>query len=261
MHRFFVLALSVSALWGQLAPPNQNGVSMGHVHILVPDPAAQKKIWVEAFGAEATRVGTLEILRLPGIFVVVGKTRAATTEGTDGSTVHHVGFAIKDLTAMKAKLDTLHIDTAPVNGNPKQLMAKFPDQVIVELTEDTGLSTPVAMHHIHLATPDPEKLRAWYIKNFGARPGTRATFLAAFLPGGEVDTRKTQGPQAPTKGRSLDHIGFEVHNLEAFCKQLTADGVQLEAPMVDMPQMGLKWAFVVDPEGTRIELTEGFAGK
>ncbi len=72
---------------------------------------------------------------------------------------------------------------------------------------------------------------------------------------------KTSAAQAPTKGRSLDHIGFEVKNLEAFCKQFEADGGQLESPFQDAPQVGLKWAFVVDPAGTRIELTEGFAGR
>jgi catechol 2,3-dioxygenase-like lactoylglutathione lyase family enzyme len=77
-----------------------------------------------------------------------------------------------------------------------------------------------------------------------------------------VDFRKAQQPEAPTKGRSLDHIGFEVRNLEAFCKKLQADGVTLEMPYREMPQLGgLKIAFLVDPEGTRIELTEGLASK
>ncbi len=30
--------------------------------------------------------------------------------------------------------------------------------------------------------------------------------------------------QAPTKGRMLDHIGFEVKNLEAFCRRLEGLG-------------------------------------
>lgn len=144
----------------------------------------------------------------------MGKARTAPAEGTDGSTLHHLGFAVKDLAAVKGKLDALHVESASVNGNAKQIMAKFPEKVTVELTEDPAIPTAVAMHHIHLATPDPEKQRAWYVKTFGARPGTRGSFLAAFIPGGEVDTRKVQDPQAPSKGRSLDHIGFEVRNLD-----------------------------------------------
>jgi catechol 2,3-dioxygenase-like lactoylglutathione lyase family enzyme len=265
MYRFFILvfflAATACALLAQLPAPNQSGVSMGHVHLLVADPEAQKKIWVGVLGAEATHSGTLELLRLPGIYIVVGKAQTAPAEGTDGSTVNHIGFAVKDLATVKGKLDAFHVESAPVNGNTKQIMAKFPEKVTVELTEDTALPTAVAFHHIHLATPDPEKQRAWYVKTFGARPGTRGSFLAAFIPGGEVDTRKTQDPQAPTKGRSLDHIGFEVRNLESFCKQLSADGVQFESAYRDAPAIGLKIAFLVDPEGTRIELTEGLAGK
>ena len=191
----------------------------------------------------------------------MGKARTAPTEGTDGSTVNHLGFAVKDLAAVKAKLDALHVESAPVNGNAKQINAKFPEKVSVELTEDPALATAVAMHHIHLATADPEKLRAWYVKSLGARAGTRGNFLAAFIPGGEVDTRKSQDAQAPTKGRSLDHIGFEVKNLDAFCKQLAADGVQFEMAYRDIPAIALKIAFLTDPDGTRIELTEGLAGK
>ncbi len=263
MHRFFILAISASSLVlvAQLPAPNQSGVSLGHIHLLVADPDAQKKIWVEALGAQATHTGTLELLRLPGIYIIVGKARTAPTGGSEGSTVHHLGFAVKDVAAVKAKLDALHVENAAVNGNAKQIMVKFPEKVTVELTEDPALPTAVAMHHIHLSTPDPEKLRAWYVKMFGARPGTRGSFLAAFIPGGELDTRKTPALQSPTKGRSLDHIGFEVRNLESFCRQLSADGVQFESPYRDVPAIGLKITFLIDPEGTRIELTEGLAGK
>jgi catechol 2,3-dioxygenase-like lactoylglutathione lyase family enzyme len=261
MHRFLILAVSASALFAQLAAPNQSGVSLGHIHLLVADPEAQKKIWVEALGAEPTHTGTLELLRLPGIYIIVGKARTAPTEGTDGSTVHHIGFAVKDLAAVKQKLAALHVESAAVNGNPNQIMAKFPEKVTVELTEDPALPTPVAMHHIHLSTPNPEKQQAWYVKTFGGRAGTRGNFLAAFIPGGEVDTRKTQDVQTPTKGRSLDHIGFEVQNLELFCKQLSAEGIQFESPYRDVPAIGLKIAFLIDPEGTRIELTQGLVGK
>jgi catechol 2,3-dioxygenase-like lactoylglutathione lyase family enzyme len=262
MYRLFIiLATSACALFGQLPAPNQSGISLGHLHLMVADPEAQKKIWVAALGAEVTHTGTLELLRLPGVYIIVGKARTPPAEGTDGSTVNHIGFAVKDLAAVKAKLEALHIESAPVNGNAKQIMAKFPEKVTVELTEDPALATAVAMHHIHMATPDPEKLRAWYVKTFGARAGMRGNFVAAFIPGGEVDMRKAQDPQAPTKGRSLDHIGFEVRDLEAFCKRLSADGVQFESPYRDVPAIGLKIAFLIDPEGTRIELTEGLAGK
>ena len=62
---------------------------------------------------------------------------------------------------------------------------------------------------------------------------------------------------APTKGRALDHIGFEVKDLEAFCKKLEAAGVKLDMPYRNIPALSLSIAFLTDPWGTNIELTEG----
>ena len=235
---------------------------MGHLHLMVADPDAQKKLWVGMLGAEVGHMGSLETLKLPGMFIVIGKARTPPTEGTEGSTVNHVGFVVKSYADMKAKCQAAGLTFATDNEKTKQLMVNFPDKVRVELTEDATLKVPVAMHHIHISSTDPEKLRAWYVKTFGAKAGTRGNFLAAMIPGGEVDFRKAQQAEAPTKGRSLDHIGFEVKNLSDFCKKLQADGVTFDMAYREMPQLaGLKIAFIVDPEGTRIELTEGLAGQ
>ena len=97
MRPLLLIAVSAGRLFAQLPAPNDAGVSLGHLHLLVADPDAQKKLWVDILGAEVTHTGTLEMLRLPGIYVVIGKARTAPTEGTDGSTVNHIGFLVKDL--------------------------------------------------------------------------------------------------------------------------------------------------------------------
>ena len=61
-----------------------------------------------------------------------------------------------------------------------------------------------------------------------------------------------------TRGRTIDHIGFEIRNLEAFCKQLEAKGIKFDTPYRDVPAIGLKIAYITDPWGTYIELTEGY---
>jgi lactoylglutathione lyase len=262
MHKVWLFAASATALFAQLQAPNTSGVSLGHVHLMVSDPEAQKKLWVDLLGAEVVHMGSLEMLKLPGIFIIIGKARTAPTGGSDGSTVNHFGFGVKSYADIKAKLNAAGLPTATENPAAKQITVDFPEKVRVEFSEVADLPTPIAMHHIHLSTPDPEKARDWYVKTFGAKAGTRGSFLAAFLPGGEVDTRKAQQAEAPTKGRSLDHIGFEVKNLEEFCKKLQAEGVTFDVPYREMPQLGgLKLAFLTDPEGTRIELTEGLSSK
>ena len=60
-----------------------------------------------------------------------------------------------------------------------------------------------------------------------------------------------------TRGRAIDHIGFEVKNLEAFAKKLDAQGIMLDRPVPPVPALGISIAFVTDPWGTYIELTEG----
>jgi catechol 2,3-dioxygenase-like lactoylglutathione lyase family enzyme len=259
MRWLILLAASAASVFAQTAAPNDSGVSIGHVHLIVGDPDVQKKLWVGVLGGEVTHAGALEMLKFPGVFVVIQKARTAPTEGSDGSTVNHFGFLVKSYADTKAKLTAAGVTAFPIDHvEQKQFIAEFPEKVRVEFTEDPSLKTSIAFHHVHVATTDVESLRAWYVKTFGAKAGKRGDFLAAFVPGGEVDFRKADAAPAPTKGRSLDHIGFEIKGLEAFCKNLQAQGVPFDMAYREMPQLGgLKIAFILDPVGTRIELTEG----
>ena len=248
----FLLAQSIA--FGQLTSPNDAGVAIGHIHLLSKDPDAQKKIWVEALGAQVTKTGTLEMLRLPGVYIIINK--AEPSAGSVGSTADHFGLSVKDLNDIKSKL-------AAVNVQVQGPFVGMPDGLRLELLEDKAQTLPVVMHHIHLTTQNGEMLRQWYVKTFGAGIGSRRNLPSAMFNGNEVDflPANSPTPPAPTKGRALDHIGFEVKNLEAFAKKLQADGVTFDAPYREMPNLGLKIAFILDPVGTRIELTEGLAGK
>ena len=42
---------------------------------------------------------------------------------------------------------------------------------------------------------------------------------------------------------------------------LDAGGIKFDMPYRDVPAIGLKIAFITDPVGTYIELTQGLAGK
>jgi catechol 2,3-dioxygenase-like lactoylglutathione lyase family enzyme len=258
MRWLCVLVASAATMFAQLAPPNDAGVSMGHIHLTVPDPDAQMKVWVDVLGATISKAGPLNLVKLPGIFIIVSK--AASTDGSDGSSANHIGFLVKDYAGLKAKLAAANIPTVFDLEKNKQIMVSFPDKVRVEFNEDASIDAPVIFHHIHLTATDPAALQAWYVKTFGAEATTRRNLPAAKIPGGEVDFLKAKDAPAPTKGRTLDHIGFEVKNLEAFCKKLAADGVTFDMAYREIPQLaGLKIAFIVDPNGTRIELTEGLS--
>jgi hypothetical protein len=92
---------------------------------------------------------------------------------------------------------------------------------------------------------------------FGAVPGMSGSFKAAAVPGVNLCWKPADSKLAGTRGRAVDHIGFEVTNLEEFCKKLQADGVKLDVPYRSAPQISLSIAFITDPWGVYIELTEG----
>jgi catechol 2,3-dioxygenase-like lactoylglutathione lyase family enzyme len=239
------------------------------VHLIVRNPEEQKKLWMDILGAEVTRKGTAEMLRLPGLFVVLEKGEPAGPSG--GSSVNHIGLWIKDYDEAKAKVTAAHLgisgdnyksaECAAAPGTPAcQITITFPDGVRVEFTEDKKLASKAAAHHIHMQATDPESIRAWYAQTLGAIPGLRrGTIMAAMFSSGEVDFNKAAEPQAPTKGRAIDHFGLEVRGLEAFCKKLEAQGVKFDTPYHVVPGTGLKSAFITDPVGGRIQLTEGLA--
>jgi catechol 2,3-dioxygenase-like lactoylglutathione lyase family enzyme len=202
----------------------------------------------------------LNPLELPGIFILVTKARTpAPRSGTMGSAVHHIGFLVKDYAAIKAKAQAAGLPVRELTPN-EQAFITFPDDVTVEVLQDKTLATPVAFHHVHLSVSDPEAARAWYGAELGGQASTRRNLPASKIPGGEVDFLPAKTAQAPTKGRALDHIGFEVTDLKALLEKLRADGVQIDVDYIDATdRVGLKVAFITDPNGVYIELTEGLA--
>jgi catechol 2,3-dioxygenase-like lactoylglutathione lyase family enzyme len=242
--------------FAQLLPPNPSGVAMGHLHLNVSDPAATRHFWVDVMGATPFKLATLEGVQFPGAVILFKPGKP--TGPTVGSVINHVGVTVNSLKSYSAKLTAAGFVVEP-GTNPKQVMVNSPDGVRVELTEDDSATVPLANHHIHWNTADPQKIQAWYAGMFGAIPGMRGKFIAADLPGVNLSFTQSDAPLAPTKGRSLDHIGFEVKNLAEFCRILETKGVKFDVPFRTVPQLSLSIAFFTDPWGTYIELTEGLA--
>jgi hypothetical protein len=96
------------------------------------------------------------------------------------------------------------------------------------------------------------ELNRFQIPGAGALlPGIRLRFdVAALRPD------NSEKP-LPTKARALDHIGFELKNLEAFCKELEANGVKFDQPYSKTRHRSFASAELTDPWGISIELTEG----
>jgi len=248
------------ATWAQLAAPNDAGVSMGHVHLVVQDLEAGKKFWT-TLGGTPGKLGMNEMFKFPGVLILLRK--GDTSGGTVGSVVNHIGFHVPNTAEALAKWKAAGVNGEP-GQNPGQAWLYTPDNLTkVEILEDKTQTVPIAFHHVHYFVLDPAgssnvlEVQSWYAKMFGAKPGKRAQFDAADLPGVNLTFSKSDTATTPTKGRSLDHIGFEIKDLEAFCKKAEANGVKFDMPFTKRPDLGISLAFITDPWGTYIELNEG----
>jgi catechol 2,3-dioxygenase-like lactoylglutathione lyase family enzyme len=143
-----------------------------------------------------------------------------------------------------------------------------PDGAKIELvTSDQKDAKPIVAHHIHFINKQYVEMQQWYMKAFNAtlRPGQTDFFIGADLPGVgySLNFFRWEGDQSithvPTAGRVVDHVGFEVKNLEAFCKELEAKGIKIVRPYRkrDAAMNNIATATIVDPWGVSIELTEG----
>lgn len=269
-----MVLLVQAAAWAQLTAARQGPVAYGHHHVSATSLDAHKRFWIGALGGTSITVGTstAEIVRFPNVFVFL--TNRAPSGGTKGTTVNHVGFQVPNLRAAvdRAKAAGFPIVTraeVPAQYEVTNDLAFIPDQnnyvafvmgpdeTKVELFENKSMREPIALHHIHFAATDVPAMQAWYAKVFGATPGMRGAFQAADLPGVNLTWSPSAEPLVTTRGRSLDHIGFEVDNLEAFTQRLQAMGITLDRPYSKVAALNIAIAFFTDPWGTYIELTEG----
>ena len=270
MSALFVFAVAPVAL-AQLTAASHGPIVYGHHHLSVTSIDEHKKFWVDTLGGELVTLGNLEIVRFPNVLVFMRE--RAPTGGTKGTTVNHIGFSVPSTRSMvetvrgagypivtRAELPpALAVDDGIARIADQDTYIAYtmaPDDVKVEFVENRAQTQPIALHHIHFAGPVDE-MKAWYVKTFNAVPGMRGSFEAADLPGVNLTYSPSDETPVGTRGRSLDHIGFEVENLEAFCRRLEAQGVTFDRPYTEVAALNLAIAFFTDPFGTYIELTEG----
>ena len=268
----FVLSVAGSTASAQLTAAKDGPIVYGHHHINVTNIDAHKKFWVDTLGGTLIKVGNADVIKFPNVLVFL--TARAPTGGTKGTTVNHVGFQVPNIRSIVDKVKTSGFPIVtraelPATQEVKDDLAFIPDQntsiafvmgpdeTKVELFENKASRQPIALHHIHFATQKVDEMKAWYVKMLNAKPGKRGSFEAADLPGVNLTYSPSADPVAGTRGRALDHIGYEVKDLEAFCKKLEAMGVKFDRPYTKVASMNIAIAFLTDPFGTYIELTEG----
>lgn len=239
----------------QLPAPNAAGVSTGHTHLSVPDVTRHRELW-KSFGAVEKTSGRLQLLGFPGMYLLL--TERAPNAPSGETSANHIAFTVKDYDLYKRKLEDFGATFVLENAENGQILADLPDGVRVEFLRDTEQAEPIVFHHTHLSAADQGALRDWYLEVFGAEPGERNGMPSALVPGGRVDVLAARGPQPkPTQGAAIDHIGFEVADMDAFAQKMERLGIAFDRPPQHIEAIGLTIAFITDPVGTYIEITEG----
>ena len=246
--------------YAQLAPFDANGITYGHVHMNVPDLEVHKKILVEQFGGVVIIKGPLTVVKFPSLLIALAKKEA--TGPSEGTTMDHVGFKVKDLPAHLAKWRAAGFmvgrEFIGTEGFPNAYIFG-PDNVKLELQEDTTMNVDVMGYHVHTYSTDYVKMLDWYADTFSLPKRPRGKVMTtAQAPGMNMTFETAMAPVVGTKGRTIDHIGFEIKDLKAFCAKLEARGIKFDVPYREVPAIGLKIAYITDPWGTYIELTEGY---
>jgi catechol 2,3-dioxygenase-like lactoylglutathione lyase family enzyme len=279
-----LLAFVAVPVFAQLLSHTEAPVRIGHYHLHVTSIEEHKKFWVGVLGGKAMKFGDIDVVKFPDALIFL--TEQKPSGPTRGTAFDHIGFAVPDVPAMATKLaaggykETTSREPAP--GAPaaqtpatgtSTVYGRFayflgPDGVKIELVTASEPKAPaIAGHHIHFINKQYVEMQQWYMKAFDAtlRPGQTDFFIGADLPGVgySLNFFRWEGDQSithvPTAGRVVDHVGFEVKNLESFCKSLEAKNIKLARPYArNTPAMnGIATAMIVDPWGVSIELTEG----
>jgi catechol 2,3-dioxygenase-like lactoylglutathione lyase family enzyme len=253
------LILPTAGAWAQPYTPNAEGVTMGHWHLNSRDIERSKKMFLAMGGVDGGG-GPLQRVVFPGVLVILNLPPGAepATAGTEGSVVNHVGFVVPNVQQSVAKWKAAGVPVLPGGNNRlDQAWVVTPDGLRIEILEDANQTMPIKSDHVHFFEPAaviPDS-QAWYVKIFGAKPGIRNNAPIDELPGTQLRFNKVEALGAPTKGRVLDHIGFDVIDLKATIAKLEAKGVKLDRPY-SMNDSGVGIAFITDPWGTYIELNQ-----
>ena len=264
----FASALIAGPAAAQPAPYNEFGITMGHWHIASKDVEANKKLFLAMGGKLFTFdtsgkpcrgcSGGAALMMFPGIYINLNLGNEKGDGGTVGSVVNHVGFIVDNVQKRVAQWKAAGVEVLPGNNNRlDQAFVVTPDGVRIEILEDKTQSVPIRHEHVHLSVPAAEvpKAQAWYAKTFGGKMGTRNNAPVVDLPGVQIRFAPADTKQAPTRGRVLDHIGFDVKDHPAVVKRLESQGIKLDQP-VGKGGTGNTITYITDPWGTRVEIVQ-----
>ena len=257
-----------------VAPALAHAAEYHHVHITASSPAKGVE-WYSEYLECAPLADRDDAANCDGVEVVF--VPQATTGGSQGTGINHIGFSFPDLTAKMAEFEAVGVrgsgvrlqrfeDGSMVRDIPGLFKIAFifdPWGTRIELVEDQEY---LGFHHIHLSATNPEETLAWYRDVMGGEPDSMRGMLDGLLFD-DVWLLFSAHPEgatpATTQGRAIDHIGFMVDDLDASAADIRQRGIRFhQEPTVPANgRTSAKQAFLAGPDNVLVEVVEaGFAG-
>ena len=70
MRAILGMMMAAALLPAQLPQGNEAGVAMGHLHFKTTDVEAHRNLWVTVLGGTPSKLGTRDVVLLPGVMVL-----------------------------------------------------------------------------------------------------------------------------------------------------------------------------------------------
>jgi catechol 2,3-dioxygenase-like lactoylglutathione lyase family enzyme len=290
------LCLSVSAFAAEEKSASwPAGIHFHHLHLNTTDPQRAIDFYTTKFEARKARfAGMQDAVWAHDSWLLFTKVSAPPPWELI-SPIWHFGWGAEDMKATYQKqLDSGTKFFAPItklspDGAPNEFFFAYvesPDHALIEL------NTADHHHfgHVHLFSVDPVGTAEWYMKHLGAtRRGTaplsrEPRFRGNLQTGPSVslmsdhvnliiypiEYSKTAYPEqwkngqtalVSPRGRTIDHLGFSVSDLNATLEHLRKDGIRVTAEPRSIGNGQLKFAFIEGPDQIAIELIEDHTSK
>jgi catechol 2,3-dioxygenase-like lactoylglutathione lyase family enzyme len=228
-----------------------------HVHLAAPDQAQAVEWYRTYFSGEPMQEGP-ERLLFGKVRVIFQRSDKAIPSA--GGAVDHIGFSVPDIEATMNALEgsgaKITQPVKEVNGLFKLAFIEDPWGTRIEIVQDPEFP---GLHHIHLRGADPAAILAWYRQQFPAGVSGRLKDRIDGLNYGGVWVLVQRGEAAPSRGRSIDHIGFRPVNVDTFVAAAKTRSVTVTTeprPLTLKDGATIRLAFIESPDGVRIELVQ-----
>jgi predicted enzyme related to lactoylglutathione lyase len=249
----FGLAFVTVAAASSAAEPATRATDYDNVHIRVLDPDKAAAWYVSALGARLSKPpapGTAQVTFGANVITI---TKGNSVQTSAGTLIDHIGLSFKDL---DAAVRTAEAAGATVTTTPRESPGIFkyayiedPWGVRIEMVED---AEHLGFHHVHLRVKDPDATLTWYQQQFGGERAKLRGKVDGVRFNGVWVFAMSSGADTPAPPTAIMLMALRVTDVDAALKGLNAAGIKTAAEPRDLP--ALRYAFVQDPNGIRVEL-------